>query len=437
MAARRSFDWRRDRPASHGTRRRPSRRTRRRRGARASARVAAAALVPWPEHRVEPPSVRRAARREPASSASARVRCSRSASDAAAATTASSVGSADLVTRGRARRRRHHRDAARRARQPRRADADGTPVAITTEPGAVDAGMLAGAQSQSRRRPRRSRASPRRACTEAVAESWLVGGATDLGRTRLVLLANPTEVAATVDVRVIGEAGPVEAPSALGIIVPPGSAAGALARRARTEPAPRRSCTSRARAARSPRASSTPSSSGLAPAGVELTGCRRHRRRRRQVIPGFVVAESRRRRPRRRPRRGRRLPGGAPARARRRTGRGRRSASSPESGGGGESTIDVTPRARQRHRRAARRARRGRLHGAARGRRADRGRGAGDDGHPRRDRRLEARRMPRHPSTSPGPWRPCRSSTTAVVAVPDGPVAGAAPRESRRGARRR
>ena len=61
------------------------------------------------------------------------------------------------------------------------------------------------------------------ACTEPSADSWLVAGATDLGATSVVLLANPTEVEATVALEIFGESGPVDAPGATGISVPAGT----------------------------------------------------------------------------------------------------------------------------------------------------------------------------------------------------------------------
>jgi hypothetical protein len=60
------------------------------------------------------------------------------------------------------------------------------------------------------------------ACAEAVSDSWIVGGSTDIGSTSLLLLSNPTPVLATVDVMVFGESGPVDAPGATGILVQPG-----------------------------------------------------------------------------------------------------------------------------------------------------------------------------------------------------------------------
>ncbi len=60
-------------------------------------------------------------------------------------------------------------------------------------------------------------------CIEAARESWLVGGATDVGRTTLVTLSNPTPVMSTVDLTIYGEDGLVVAPGGEGIVVPPGA----------------------------------------------------------------------------------------------------------------------------------------------------------------------------------------------------------------------
>ena len=60
-------------------------------------------------------------------------------------------------------------------------------------------------------------------CAEAAGEIWLVGGSTDVGRTTLITLSNPTTVIATVRMRVFGAAGEVVAPGLDGIVVPPGS----------------------------------------------------------------------------------------------------------------------------------------------------------------------------------------------------------------------
>jgi hypothetical protein len=60
------------------------------------------------------------------------------------------------------------------------------------------------------------------ACAEPAADTWLVAGATSLGQTSLVLLANPTSVDATVSLSIYTETGVVSAPGATGITVPAG-----------------------------------------------------------------------------------------------------------------------------------------------------------------------------------------------------------------------
>ena len=60
------------------------------------------------------------------------------------------------------------------------------------------------------------------ACAEPSNDAWLVGGATDLGRTTLVMLSNPTDVTATVTMTVWSEMGLIEAITSEGLIVLPG-----------------------------------------------------------------------------------------------------------------------------------------------------------------------------------------------------------------------
>ncbi|MHA6694034.1 DUF5719 family protein [Homoserinimonas sp. A520] len=60
-------------------------------------------------------------------------------------------------------------------------------------------------------------------CVEARAETWLVGGSSDTGRTSLLTLANPGAVAATVSISIYSEDGLVEAPGTEGIVVQPNS----------------------------------------------------------------------------------------------------------------------------------------------------------------------------------------------------------------------
>ncbi|MCL2794573.1 MAG: DUF5719 family protein [Microbacteriaceae bacterium] len=59
------------------------------------------------------------------------------------------------------------------------------------------------------------------ACAAPDYDSWLVGGATDLGSTTLVVLSNPGDVAATVDLDIYSEQGPVVANGGRGIVVAP------------------------------------------------------------------------------------------------------------------------------------------------------------------------------------------------------------------------
>ncbi|MGW9629817.1 DUF5719 family protein [Agromyces sp. NPDC055520] len=253
----------------------------------AVAALGAAALVPWPEHRVTPPSLVV----QPAESRQQRV-CPGPlltlADDAAAATTASSIGSADVISGA-------EPDDAEISETPLdapgnpRADRDGTPVVLAVEPGSVDAGLLAGAQSQSADTETIAGFTAS-TCAEATSESWLVAGSTTLGRTSLVTLSNPTDVAATVDVRVIGEAGAVEAGSALGMIVAAGSqrvvSLAGIAPNV-TSPVVHVTSTGGTIAA----ALEQSAVDGLAPSGVEFTGATAMPASR-QVIPGFVVAEA-------------------------------------------------------------------------------------------------------------------------------------------------
>ncbi|WP_411722073.1 DUF5719 family protein [Mycetocola sp.] len=60
------------------------------------------------------------------------------------------------------------------------------------------------------------------ACGEVSADSWLVGGSTDVGRTTMLSLSNPNRADAVVDLSFFGETGAIEAPGAQGIIVPAG-----------------------------------------------------------------------------------------------------------------------------------------------------------------------------------------------------------------------
>ena len=249
--------------------------------------VGAAALVPWPEHIVDVPSLRV----QPSESRQQRV-CPGPlltlGEDAAAATTASSFGAAEIVTATEPADTALEETPLEAPGNPFSAE-DGTPVAIAAEPGGVDAGMLASAQSQAVSTETLGGFAAA-ACAEAVAESWLVAGATTLGRSGLVLLANPTAVAATVDVRVIGESGPIDAPSALDLIVPPGTQRVlSLAGLAPNVVSPVVHVTSTGGAIAASLVHSVVV--GLAPAGIELTGATAAPATT-QVIPGVVVPQA-------------------------------------------------------------------------------------------------------------------------------------------------
>ncbi|KRF33745.1 DUF5719 family protein [Yonghaparkia sp. Soil809] len=60
-------------------------------------------------------------------------------------------------------------------------------------------------------------------CLPPSPTSWLVGGSTTTGRSSTIVLSNPGEVAATVDLAVWGADGPLDTTGTSGLIVPPGA----------------------------------------------------------------------------------------------------------------------------------------------------------------------------------------------------------------------
>ncbi|NDL57403.1 DUF5719 family protein [Phytoactinopolyspora mesophila] len=58
------------------------------------------------------------------------------------------------------------------------------------------------------------------ACSPAAREHWFVGGSGEVGKRGRLVLANPTSVAAVVNIRLWDEAGPIDAPATQGIGVP-------------------------------------------------------------------------------------------------------------------------------------------------------------------------------------------------------------------------
>ncbi|KQO99458.1 DUF5719 family protein [Leifsonia sp. Leaf264] len=184
--------------------------------------VAAAVLVPWPTYTVAPV----AERVVPVPTDAQRV-CPGPllalAEDSSQANVASSIGSAS-VTAAAAPGEADPEQAALQAPDNAAADSDGGPTVVTV-PAAADATeppLVAASQSQVASTDTQSGLAVA-ACTEAVPDSWLVGGSTEIGRTTLVLLSNPTSVLATVDLAVYGESGPIDAPGATGILVQPQS----------------------------------------------------------------------------------------------------------------------------------------------------------------------------------------------------------------------
>ncbi len=97
------------------------------------------------------------------------------------------------------------------------------PLAVTVPPPADgSAALLAGAQSQSVQHEDMSGLAAS-ACLEPEAESWLVGGATDLGQTTLIRLANASATDASVHIEVFGEHGRLTPTGSNDVVVAAGS----------------------------------------------------------------------------------------------------------------------------------------------------------------------------------------------------------------------
>jgi len=194
--------------------------------AAAATAVGAAVFMPWPTVTTAPNSVVVA----PVPSVQQRV-CPGPlltlAEDAGSAQSATSIGSANAVhgaAPGGTKPRPIDDVSSLAAGDNSRSDRDGSPLLLNvpaTE-GSTVAPLLAGSQSQTASADTVSGFAAA-ACGEAAADSWIVGGSTDIGRTSLLLLSNPTTVVASVDLTVFGESGAIDAPGATGILVQPGA----------------------------------------------------------------------------------------------------------------------------------------------------------------------------------------------------------------------
>lgn len=178
--------------------------------------VGAAIALPWPSVTALPSAVTIS----PTASEQQRV-CAGPllslADDATQATAAASFGSASVVSAaGDSEVTSVDLDAPRNPRF----DRDGGPTLLSAPP-VDDGGALAGSQSQVASTETVAGFAAA-ACAEALDEAWLVAGATDVGRTSLIVLSNPTSVAATVSLELFGENGPIDAPGTSAILVPAG-----------------------------------------------------------------------------------------------------------------------------------------------------------------------------------------------------------------------
>ncbi|MDQ1583149.1 MAG: hypothetical protein QOF36_1203 [Microbacteriaceae bacterium] len=188
----------------------------------AAVTIAGAALLPLPHRAVTPP----ASTVSPVATDQQRV-CAGPllalAADSTAATAASAFGRVTVIS-GTSQGGPIPQTSALNAVDDTEAGRFGAPrtVTVPAEPGATQPPELAASQLQQASLPDLSGLAAS-SCDEAASESWLVGGATNLGQTSLVLLSNPSSVQATVNLTIYGESGIVDAPAATGIVVPAGT----------------------------------------------------------------------------------------------------------------------------------------------------------------------------------------------------------------------
>lgn len=102
------------------------------------------------------------------------------------------------------------------------ASTDGATSSLITGPPATDTDVLTAAQSQFAAEPD-LRGLAVAECRESSAGSWLLAGATDTGRTTLLLLANPSAVPSNATVRLFTGEGEIDAPGLSDLIIPAAS----------------------------------------------------------------------------------------------------------------------------------------------------------------------------------------------------------------------
>ena len=104
------------------------------------------------------------------------------------------------------------------------AQVDGLAPIVVTVPPPTDGSpsLLAGAQSQSVEREDMAGLAATN-CLEPEAESWLVGGATDLGQSTLIRLSNPSETDSSAHIEVYGEKGRIAPSGSNDVVVPAGT----------------------------------------------------------------------------------------------------------------------------------------------------------------------------------------------------------------------
>ena len=97
------------------------------------------------------------------------------------------------------------------------------PIAVTVPPPTDGSpSLLAGAQSQTVELEDMAGLAATN-CLEPEAESWLVGGATDLGQSTLIRLSNPSETDSSAHIEVYGETGRIAPSGSNDVVVPAGT----------------------------------------------------------------------------------------------------------------------------------------------------------------------------------------------------------------------